>query len=75
MDKTVLTAQDLLEDSFKLGLQILESGFEPTLIIAIWRLIFCSLPASFNAAAFTLPGNGSFSIIDAKPPMFIICSN
>jgi hypoxanthine phosphoribosyltransferase len=37
MDKTVLTAQDLLEDSFKLGLQILESGFEPTLIIAIWR--------------------------------------
>ena len=37
MDKTVLTAQDLLEDSFQLGLQILESGFEPTLIIAIWR--------------------------------------
>ncbi len=37
MEKTVLTAQDLLEDSFKLGLQILESGFEPTLIIAIWR--------------------------------------
>lgn len=37
MDKTVLTAQDLLEDSFNLGLQVLESGFEPTLIIAIWR--------------------------------------
>ena len=37
MDKTVLTAQDLLEDSFQLGLDILESGFEPTLIIAIWR--------------------------------------
>lgn len=37
MEKTVLTAQELLEDSFKLGLQILESGFEPTLIIAIWR--------------------------------------
>lgn len=37
MDKTVLTAQDLLEDSFKLGLQVLEDGFEPTLIIAIWR--------------------------------------
>jgi len=37
MDKTVLTAQDLLEDSFQLGLQVLESGFEPTLIIAIWR--------------------------------------
>ena len=37
MDKTVLTAQGLLEDSFKLGLEVLESGFEPTLIIAIWR--------------------------------------
>jgi hypoxanthine phosphoribosyltransferase len=37
MDKTVLTAQELLEDSFNLGLQVLESGFEPTMIIAIWR--------------------------------------
>jgi hypoxanthine phosphoribosyltransferase len=37
MDKTVLSAQDLLEDSFRLGVQILESGFEPTMIIAIWR--------------------------------------
>lgn len=37
MDKTVLTAQDLLEDSFRLGVKILEDGFEPTLIIAIWR--------------------------------------
>ena len=37
MDKTVLTAQDLLTDSFELGVRILESGFRPTLIIAIWR--------------------------------------
>ena len=37
MDKTVLSAQDLLEDSFRLGLRILESGFRPTMIIAIWR--------------------------------------
>ena len=37
MDKTVLSAQNLLEDSFRLGLRILESGFQPTLIIAIWR--------------------------------------
>ncbi len=37
MNKIVLTAQELLEDSFRLGLEILESGFEPTLIIAIWR--------------------------------------
>lgn len=37
MDKTVLTARELVEDSFRLGVKILESGFEPTLIIAIWR--------------------------------------
>jgi hypothetical protein len=37
MNKTVLTAQELLEDSFRLGVKILESGFEPTVIIAIWR--------------------------------------
>lgn len=37
MDKTVLTAQELLEDSFRLGLDVLDSGFHPTMIIAIWR--------------------------------------
>lgn len=37
MNKIVLSAQDLLEDSFRLGLDILESGFKPTMIIAIWR--------------------------------------
>lgn len=37
MDKTVLSAQELLEDSFRLGLTVLESGFRPTMIIAIWR--------------------------------------
>ena len=37
MDKTVISAQDLLEDSIELGINILESGFEPTMIIAIWR--------------------------------------
>ena len=37
MDKTVLSAQDLLENSIELGIKVLESGFEPTLIIAIWR--------------------------------------
>ena len=35
--KRYLTAQGLLEDSFQLGHQILQSGFEPTFIIAIWR--------------------------------------
>jgi hypoxanthine phosphoribosyltransferase len=37
MNKIVLSAQDLLEDSFRLGLRILESDFKPTMIIAIWR--------------------------------------
>ena len=37
MNKTVLSAQDLLEDSFRLGLKVLEDGFRPTMIIAIWR--------------------------------------
>jgi len=37
MNKTVISAQELLEDSFSLGVQVLESDFKPTLIIAIWR--------------------------------------
>ena len=37
MDKVYLSAQSLLEDSFKLAHQILESGFKPTFIIAVWR--------------------------------------
>jgi len=37
MNKVYLTAQSLLEDSFKLAHQVLNSGFKPTFIIAIWR--------------------------------------
>ena len=37
MHKTIISAQELLEDSFRLGVKVLESGFEPTMIIAIWR--------------------------------------
>ena len=37
MDKVYLTGQGLLEDSFKLAEKVLESGFEPTFIIAVWR--------------------------------------
>lgn len=35
--KRYLSAQGLLEDAFRLAHQILQSGFEPTFIIAIWR--------------------------------------
>ena len=37
MDKTVLSAQELLLDSIELGIKVLEDGFKPTMIIAIWR--------------------------------------
>lgn len=37
MKKTVLTASELLKDSFRLGMDIIESDFRPTIIIAIWR--------------------------------------
>lgn len=36
-EKLYLDAQTLLEDSFRLGAQILNSGFEPTFIVALWR--------------------------------------
>ncbi|MGA8258957.1 MAG: phosphoribosyltransferase family protein [Arenicellales bacterium] len=36
-DKLYLSAQSLLEDSFRLGARILKSGFRPSVMIAIWR--------------------------------------
>lgn len=35
--KTYVTAEELLNDSFKLGLKILESGFKPEFIVGVWR--------------------------------------
>jgi hypothetical protein len=37
MEKKFITAQELLEDSFRLGRKILESGFRPSFIVGIWR--------------------------------------
>ncbi|MEJ2603700.1 MAG: phosphoribosyltransferase family protein [Gammaproteobacteria bacterium] len=37
MDKVYISAQQLLEESFLLGSKILDSGFRPTMIMAIWR--------------------------------------
>lgn len=37
MEKTWLTADRLLEDSFRLGNAIIDSGFNPTHIVGIWR--------------------------------------
>jgi hypoxanthine phosphoribosyltransferase len=36
-EKRYLTAQELLNDSFELGLRIYKSGFRPSFIMAIWR--------------------------------------
>ncbi|WP_100658280.1 phosphoribosyltransferase [Alteromonas flava] len=37
MQKTYITAQSLLEDSFRLAHQVYEDGFRPQFIIGIWR--------------------------------------
>lgn len=37
MHKVYITAQELLESSFKLANQILEDGFKPNFIVGIWR--------------------------------------
>jgi hypoxanthine phosphoribosyltransferase len=37
MEKTFITAQKLLEDSFRLAAQVYEDGFRPHFIIGIWR--------------------------------------
>jgi len=37
LQKTYLTGEQLLIDSFKLAEQVLLSGFRPTFIIAVWR--------------------------------------
>lgn len=36
-EKIYVTAQSLLDDSFRLGLKVMESGFRPDYIIGIWR--------------------------------------
>tara|TARA_B100000929_G_scaffold290518_1_gene284413 strand:- start:3719 stop:4327 length:609 start_codon:yes stop_codon:yes gene_type:complete len=37
MNKTYISAEELLLDSFRLGVQIHNSGFKPDFIVAIWR--------------------------------------
>lgn len=36
-DKYYISAQELLSDSFRLGLEILQSGFRPDFIVGVWR--------------------------------------
>jgi len=37
VEKEFISAQQLLEDSFRLGIKIFESGFRPNYIVGIWR--------------------------------------
>jgi len=37
MNKKYLDEQKLIEDSFRLGVSIFESGFRPTFIVGLWR--------------------------------------
>ena len=37
VDKHYISAQSLLDDSFRLGAMVYESGFRPSFIIALWR--------------------------------------
>lgn len=36
-EKVYVSADELLRDSFRLGLQILDSGFSPRFIVGVWR--------------------------------------
>ena len=37
MDKRFITAQELLEDSFRVAAKVFEDGFRPDYIVGIWR--------------------------------------
>ena len=37
MKKIILTAQELLDDSYRLGLQVIESKYKPTFLLILWR--------------------------------------
>jgi uncharacterized protein len=61
MDKIYISANELLEDSWRLGLQVLESGYRPSFVAGIWRggspvaialhelLAFCGVEAAHAA--------------------------
>lgn len=37
MEKQFLEEQQIIEDSFRLGVQVFESGFRPSFIVGLWR--------------------------------------
>ena len=53
VSKKYISAQQLLDDSFNLGLQILDSGFIPNYIVGVWRGGTLLLPMTSSAAQDT----------------------
>ena len=37
LEKLFVSAEELLADSFELGLRIFESGYRPSYIVGVWR--------------------------------------
>ncbi|WP_315982054.1 hypothetical protein [Aliamphritea spongicola] len=37
VNKVYLSAQELLEDSFRLAIEVYNSGFRPDFIVGVWR--------------------------------------
>ena len=77
MEKIYVTANDLLRDSFELGLQVYESGFRPSFIVGIWRggapigiavqevLDYYKVPhdhISIRTSSYTAPGEQSSTV-------------
>ena len=71
-DKLYLTAQDLLNDSFKLGLRIYKSGFRPSFIIGIWR---GGTPVGIAVQEGLDYLNDNPLITDVQPPHYVEAHN
>ena len=75
-EKDIVSADRLLECSFRLGAQVLESGFRPNRIMAIWRggapvgLAVAEFFALFGIEADSLPIRArSYTGIDEREPV------
>jgi hypoxanthine phosphoribosyltransferase len=78
MDKIFISAEALLRDSFELGARILESDFNPTFIIGVWRggapvgiavqelLEMCDCPTDHYAIRTSSYGKGTVGAKDIK---------
>ena len=85
-EKLYLDAQTLLEDSFRLGAQIINSGFKPSFIVALWRggvpmgiavqefLKFHGIETDHIAIPMGTPPRHSATIKLGLKPLLMICA-